>query len=915
MMCVCKRTHRIVHVSRITIEVEILILLFSVIRRQFWDYGRIALVSDVASDTKFRRLSTSTTAPFDPALDTGFCSWVAAAFRMHDEEIHEKCGDDAMHYLAFQRHLICLLAIVSLLSLCVILPVNLSGDLLVKDPFSFGRTTIANIHTDDNLLWLHTVFSVVYLILTFIFMRNHSKSIIYKEEDNVKRTLFITGIPRSAEKENIKNHFIEAYPSCTVEEVQLCYDVAGITHLFKERTKAEKSMLYYTHMYQRFGKRYLINLKPCGQFCCCDIGDCRREDAIDYYTKLTNKYLEKYWKEAQVVYNKPLGMAFVTFQEKSMATLVLKDFNICKCEGCIYKGDPQPSAYSKQLAISKWNVTYASSPDNIHWERFCLDLVVHVPSSRSYACSTCSKAVVELMSSSRVSMWDSIQFNGTKVQKSRMVPILENPDVLGALCSSGEEASPALRCNLSIQGVTWWFRWFCINVILFILLFFLTTPSIIITTMDKFNVTKPIEYLNSPVISQFFPTVLLWSFSALLPNIVYYSALFESHWTKSLENRIMMHKIFFFLIFMVLILPSLGLTSLAFFFRWLFDRESNDSRLRLECVFLPDQGAFFVNYVIASTFIGNAMELLRLPGLILYTIRMIWAKSIAERKNIKQHQAYEYEFGSMYAWMLCVFTVVMAYSITCPVIVPFGLIYLLMKHTVDRYNLYYAYLPAKLEKQMHFAAMSQVLTAPILCLFWLLFFSVLKLGLQAATTVFTFIVLSIAIAVSVGYTCFGVFKKLSPIYYEKYIPRVLLHGPSESVVLPHPHREQPNYGTMEETSNSVDNVHLSPRMQPTYSNSEETKRAGRELEDVHPSPRKQSTYSGLEEIIIKVEDTLWPPRMQPTFSLEDISTKAEDAHLSPRKQPTYSSLEGSSAEVEIVSHFSLVEEPTINKRK
>lgn len=26
----------------------------------------------------------------------------------------------------------------------------------------------------------------------------------------------------------------------------------------------------------------------------------------------------------------------------------------------------------------------------------------------------------------------------------------------------------------------------------------------------------------------------------------------------------------------------------------------------------------------------------------------------------------------MYAWMLCVFTVIMAYSITCPIIAPFG---------------------------------------------------------------------------------------------------------------------------------------------------------------------------------------------------------------------------------------------------
>ena len=54
------------------------------------------------------------------------------------------------------------------------------------------------------------------------------------------------------------------------------------------------------------------------------------------------------------------------------------------------------------------------------------------------------------------------------------------------------------------------------------------------------------------------------------------------------------------------------------------------------CVFLPDQGAFFVNYVIASAFIGNGMELLRLPGLVLYTCRMVVAKTAADRRNIKQ---------------------------------------------------------------------------------------------------------------------------------------------------------------------------------------------------------------------------------------------------------------------------------------
>lgn len=61
-----------------------------------------------------------------------------------------------------------------------------------------------------------------------------------------------------------------------------------------------------------------------------------------------------------------------------------------------------------------------------------------------------------------------------------------------------------------------------------------------------------------------------------------------------------------------------------------------DLSLYTRCVFLPDQGAFFVNYVITAGLVGSGMELLRLPGLLLYTIRMVFAGSAAERKYVKQ---------------------------------------------------------------------------------------------------------------------------------------------------------------------------------------------------------------------------------------------------------------------------------------
>lgn len=54
------------------------------------------------------------------------------------------------------------------------------------------------------------------------------------------------------------------------------------------------------------------------------------------------------------------------------------------------------------------------------------------------------------------------------------------------------------------------------------------------------------------------------------------------------------------------------------------------------CVFLPDNGAFFVNYVITSSLIGTSMELLRVPALTVYALRLCFAKSQAERIHVKR---------------------------------------------------------------------------------------------------------------------------------------------------------------------------------------------------------------------------------------------------------------------------------------
>uniref|UniRef100_A0A8C1T388 Transmembrane protein 63Ba n=1 Tax=Cyprinus carpio TaxID=7962 RepID=A0A8C1T388_CYPCA len=626
----------------------VLLCVFSVLRKVAFDYGRLALVSDAD-----RHLAKNVTVKL---------TYLSHTYR--DDEIREKCGEDAVHYLSFQRHIIGLLVVVGVLSVGIVLPVNFSGNLLGESE-NFGRTTIANLKSGNNLLWLHTTFAFLYLLLTVYSMRRHTSKMHYKEDDLVSRDNFT---------KTLKLHS------------QAQFSVLDFV-LF--RKKAERSKKFYTDLMAKEYIPTMINTKPCGHLCCCIIEGCEQEEAVNYYTKLEAKLKEEYRKEREKVNTKPLGMAFVTFQNEAMTSLILKDFNACQCQGCHCRREPKSSPFSSLLNTYNWTVTYAPDPQNVYWE------------------------------------------------------------------------------HLSTGGLNWWLRCFIINCFLFLLLFFLTTPAIIISTMDKFNVTKPVEYLNNPIVTQFFPTLLLWCFSALLPTIVYYSAFFEAHWTRSGENRTTMHKCYTFLIFMVLLLPSLGLSSLDVFFRWLFDKKFLDeAKVRFECVFLPDNGAFFVNYVIASAFIGNAMDLLRIPYFLMYMIRLCLARSAAERRNVKKHQAYEFQFGAAYAWMMNVFTVVMTYSITCPIIVPFGLMYMLLKHLVDRYNMYYAYLPSKLDKKIHSGAVNQVVAAPILCLFWLLFFSTVRTGFVAPTSMFTFVVLIITIIICLSHVVFGHFKYLSAHNYK-----------------------------------------------------------------------------------------------------------------------------------------------------
>ncbi|GJQ67492.1 hypothetical protein Trydic_g5134 [Trypoxylus dichotomus] len=252
--------------------------------------------------------------------------------------------------------------------------------------------------------------------------------------------------------------------------------------------------------------------------------------------------------------------------------------------------------------------------------------------------------------------------------------------------------------NLEVSMRHWYFKAIIINVILFVFFFFLTTPAIVVSTINTImSAQKDIIKNISPIISEFLPTLLLLTMSAVMPVIVAYSEQWMSHWTKSKQNLATMNKTFFFLLFMVLILPSLGLTSAQAFVEWSLQKDNKT--MRWECIFMEDKGAFFVNYVITSALIGTALELLRFPELAMYVWRLLWMRSRAEKVTIRKQILSTFPFGIHYSWTLLVYTIATVYSVICPLVTPFGLLYLCLKHLVDKHNIYYVYKPITMSEE------------------------------------------------------------------------------------------------------------------------------------------------------------------------------------------------------------------------
>ncbi|CAG9328918.1 TMEM63A_6 [Blepharisma stoltei] len=230
-----------------------------------------------------------------------------------------------------------------------------------------------------------------------------------------------------------------------------------------------------------------------------------------------------------------------------------------------------------------------------------------------------------------------------------------------------------------------WIANFSFILIFLILLTPLTLAGLASTIIEKVEFITGIKAL----ISFSLPSIALSLFQSLIiPFAVGILVRQELHLLFSESIASSIWKFLIFVITNLIIFPLLGAVTLSMAFVTLSKVEILEWNIRFAKNIIS-VGEFFVSFVISMSFVSNLLDLLAVPTLL--TTKYNEWKAVTPEEEKEAARAPKFDFGLEYSKMLGVFTVTLMFSITMPLILPFGCLYIFIKYWVDKYNLLFVY--------------------------------------------------------------------------------------------------------------------------------------------------------------------------------------------------------------------------------
>ncbi len=516
---------------------------------------------------------------FDHAL------WFRYWLRLNKDFLIEACGVDGMEYLIFQRHLVGLLFLLTIIGLSIILPINNMGGHL-EDPSSFSASSMGNIDPESHSLWYHVTTSFFFYPICLWTMKDFARKLRYLEDRSLitSRTLILSGLPHEVRsKMDVVSHLKSEYPGVSIKRVSFCLPVSAITALLRERAFYE----VIVKTLKKHGQTSTLtwNSVLLGLLC---PGWTMKKDQLRYYQDwIKTSDLQIYLCLKAIKASLPLDSAFVT----------LRDVDQARC----------------LMLFHKYRRNY----------------------KRNY--------IMEFAPPAGSVIWENV--------------------------------SPQYWVSLKEWMVD-------ISLIAFVLVF--AVPEF----LAEFLITKLSHFYDDPSIR----SVTYLVTGLLTQSLVFMSSSLLGYWTEGSINEKIFVKSYSILVIKFFLFPILSMTSFSVFLskdsKELFDIHA----VQWHCIFLPDNGALFLNNIVTMALLGNTCALLRLDLLVMHLYALAVSRSWSELLvRIRRISKTKFWIGANMVWLMINFTVTISLSISCPLILPVGLLYLISRHYIDSYNMINGY--------------------------------------------------------------------------------------------------------------------------------------------------------------------------------------------------------------------------------
>ena len=242
------------------------------------------------------------------------------------------------------------------------------------------------------------------------------------------------------------------------------------------------------------------------------------------------------------------------------------------------------------------------------------------------------------------------------------------------------------------------FRKYFFNIIGLLLIFFLSTPAAIYSSLKMLEMFKFLNFdytisgdtfWGSLLITLLPPLVIIFINNILL-LMIDYSAFYEKRITHSKYQFSIFNKAYIYLALNMLIIPAVTLSSYSSLIE--VAKKNNYNVLQILAQFYSqNSGVFFVSMLIQNACLSLCTNLVRM-GEIGNAFFSPWLAHY-RRKFFHDSQAWRrkegmvFLYGFYYSQHLIIVTIVLIFSTTVPMISAAGLLFFGLRHIIDSFNL------------------------------------------------------------------------------------------------------------------------------------------------------------------------------------------------------------------------------------